>query len=67
MKVMNQNNRYPEPPVDLTPYLNNSILSRVAEVLWNGIFQPLEKLADKLARRWTKKFCQENIPVNERV
>lgn len=63
---MNQN-RYPEPPVDLTPFLKKGPHYAVAEALWDGIFAPLERLADKLARRWTKKFCEENIPARERV
>lgn len=56
-----------EPPVDLKPYLKNGIHHRIAEVLWDGIFAPLERLSDRIKRRWTKKFCEENIPSTERI
>ena len=33
-----------EEPVDLTPYLNNSLPHKVATVLYRLVFQPIENL-----------------------
>lgn len=57
----------PNDKVDLSPYLNNSLLSRFSDGLYRTIFQPISDFADWAKRLWTRHFCESNIPPNERV
>lgn len=59
--------QYQEEPVDLKPYLNNSILSRMADVLYRSVFQPFFDFGEWISRLLTRHFCEKNIPPNERV
>lgn len=48
-------------PVDLNPYLDNSRTSRCAEFLYRNIFEPLEKLADRVSTSWTRKWVEREM------
>lgn len=53
--------------VDLTPYMNNGLHVRFADWLYRWFFQPVVDLLDRIERWSTRRWCEKQIPPNERV
>ncbi len=51
-----------ETPIDLKPFLKRGLRYSLAEVLYNGIFQPVINLANRISEYFTRKWCEANTP-----
>ncbi len=50
----------PDQDTDLSPYLKKGLHYRLATVLYNGIFQPIENLLDRISAWFTRRWCEDN-------
>lgn len=57
---MNTNQKNDD-PVDLTPFLDNSLTSRVSEFLWRNIFQHVDGLFDRISAGFTRRWLEKEI------
>lgn len=48
-------------PVDLKPFLKNSIFHKVASVLYRGIFQPISDLLERMSAKRTAKMVERAL------
>lgn len=56
-----------EDKVDLTLYMDNRLHVRMADWLYRTVFQPLVNLVEKMEIYFTRKWCEKQIPPNERL
>jgi hypothetical protein len=52
---------YNDTPVDLNPFLNNSVLSKIATVVYRNVFQPIEDRLERFSGRWTRRMVAERL------
>jgi hypothetical protein len=52
---------YNDTPVDLNPFLNNSVLSRLATVVYQNVFQPIEDRLERFSGRWTRRMVAKRL------
>lgn len=54
-------NQSQEQPADLKSFLKNSILHKLASVVYNNIFQPISDMLERLSAKRTAKMVERAL------